>query len=329
MMKLENWNPEGDQYLKAGERELHKFLHTKRAEKVESWESILGNKQRRWQPLQAAAERSGGISGRMLEVGAGDGWCSAGILRHYPGVTSAHIMEIDEAAVGTLIPRTLEAFEVADRDITLVLGSFNNIPHRDYYDVVVAMGALHHSENLFLTLRSLWLALKPGGRLLSQEPAMADTTPNDFYSSRNEKVATFQEGIEIRNEERSDNFYRRCEYLTALYHAGFDVEVVDLPPTHPQPAPAPVKKPAKAKKPAPPPPPPKRTFWQKLLGIKPKPSVVSMPEPEPEAVEAPPAPTPGPMPQEPKPLTPVNVFLLATKPLNAGQNLPTTAWETI
>lgn len=230
-MKRENWNPESDRYLKSGERELHQFLHSKRTNEAFDWKKILGKKDRRWIPFQRAVSRCGGIRGRILEVGAGDGWCSAAILRHYE-VEESFIMEIDEAAIDSLIPETLRNFEVDDRKVTLVLGSFNAIPHVDYFDFIIAMGSLHHSENLFVTLRSLWTALKPGGALLSQEPAMADNTSNEFYRRRSQEVKKFEEGIQIRNDERSDNFYRKCEYLTALHHAGFEVIFEDLSSAH-------------------------------------------------------------------------------------------------
>lgn len=230
-MKTENWNPEADRFLKSGERELHQFLHETRSETEMPWTSVLEVKSRRWSALQKAAEKIGGISGRVLEVGAGDGWCSAGILRHYD-VEECVIVEVDEAAVNSLIPKMLRTFEVEDKNVTIALGSFNNIPHESHFDFVIAMGALHHSENLFLTLRTLWKALKPGGYLLSQEPAMADVTTNDFYDRKSREVKKFAEGIEIANSERSDHFYRKCEYLTALYHSGFEPDMEDIGSPH-------------------------------------------------------------------------------------------------
>jgi len=230
-MKTENWSPETDKFLKSGERELHQFLHATRSEAEMPWASVLEVKKRRWSALQKAVGEIGGIRGRVLEVGAGDGWCSAGILRHYD-VEECVIVEVDEAAVSKLIPRMLRTFEVEDKNVTIALGSFNSIPHESHFDFVIAMGALHHSENLFMTLRSIWRALKPGGYLLSQEPAMADGTSNEFYERRNAEVKKFPEGIEIANSERSDHFYRKCEYLTALYHAGFEPELEDIGSPH-------------------------------------------------------------------------------------------------
>jgi SAM-dependent methyltransferase len=313
-MKLENWSPERDPYLKPGERELHAFLHASRASKVGDWESILRNKGRRWRQLEAAVAKCGGVRGTVLEVGAGDGWCSAALLKHYPEVDSAYIVEVDEAAVGTLIPDTLRAFEVHDRDITLVLGSFNAIPYDGFFDLVVAMGALHHSENLFVTLRSIWKALKPGGRLFSQEPAMADSTPNAYYTARSGQIAKFSEGFQMLNSERSDVFYRRCEYLAALYHAGFDVVIDDLPPTHPTPA-----VPAGDAMAAPATDGGKKKGLSRLFG-----SAMARVAGKRQAESQPP---PTGAPANPAPETPFNVFITATKPLHPEQALPLTAWE--
>ncbi|MCB1202736.1 MAG: class I SAM-dependent methyltransferase [Verrucomicrobiae bacterium] len=257
-MKKENWNPEADRYLKSGERELHQFLHSTRTNEAVDWRKLLGKKDRRWLPFQRASEKCGGIRGRILEVGAGDGWCSAAVLRHYE-IEESFIMEIDEAAIDSLIPETLRNFEVDDKNVTLVLGSFNSIPYVDYFDFVIAMGSLHHSENLFVTLRSLWSALKPGGSLLSQEPAMADSTSNEFYRQKSQQVKKFKEGIEFRNEERSDHFYRKCEYYTALHHAGFEVDLEELAGANP----APTKK---------------TSIWSRLMGgVGEKPTVESSP----------------------------------------------------
>lgn len=221
-LKIENWSPEDDKFLKKGEIDLHQFLHARRSESSPTSESILKTKEFRWQCLQDAIGKSGGVSGRILEVGAGDGWCSAAVLAHYP-VREACIVEIDDAAVTGLIPSTLEAFGVTDREITLAKGSFNRIPKEGYFDFAFAMGALHHSSNLYATFRSLYLALRPGGVLFSQEPCMADSTPNSFYTDRDAQTTAFQEGIEIVNRDRSDTFFRECEYRTAALHAGFDV----------------------------------------------------------------------------------------------------------
>lgn len=223
-MKFENWDPESDEFLKKGEIELHQFLHSKRKDEVLAKEKILKRKAVRWNSLRESIERIGGMRGSMLEVGAGDGWCSSVVLSEYP-VEEAYIVEIDEAAVRELIPATLSSFEVEERDVTIVLGSFNKIPKSGYFDFAIAMGALHHSANLYATFKSIYDSLKPSGYLLSQEPCMVDETPNSFYDDRNESMTEFAEGIEIKNAERSDNFFRECEYRTAALHAGFDVDI--------------------------------------------------------------------------------------------------------
>lgn len=224
-MKKENWRPDKDEFLKKGEVDLHKLLHSSRSNLVSDWKHILKAKDFRWRALNNSFREIGGIRGRVLEIGAGNGWCSAAILRFYPQITSIYIMEINDFALDKLIPNTLRAFDVEHKDITLVLGSFNKIPYKEHFDYVIAMGALHHSENLFNTVRSVWKCLKPGGFLLAQEPAMVDTTPNSFYEIRKSGVTVFSEGPKVSNQDRSDIFYRDCEYFTAMYHAGFDLRI--------------------------------------------------------------------------------------------------------
>ena len=104
----------------------------------------------------------------------------------------------------------------------LVLGSFNSIPLVEKFDFVLAFGALHHSSNLQKTLDECFKALKPGGHLIAQEPYSSDETPNSFFVEMKNKKINVQGLIEIKNKLRDDNFYRKCEYLTASYHAGFD-----------------------------------------------------------------------------------------------------------
>lgn len=223
-ISIENWYPSEDKFLKQGEIDLHQFLHSERSKKIVSADEILTIKSFRWNFLRGAIDKFGGVSGRSLEVGAGDGWCSAAVLANYP-LEEATIVEIDDAAVRELIPSTLHAFGVLERKIVVAKGSFNNIPKHDYFDVAFAMGALHHSSNLYMTFKSIFRSLRPGGVLFSQEPAMNDTTSNDYYEKREKETTTFIEGVEVINSARSDTFYRECEYRTAALHAGFDVDV--------------------------------------------------------------------------------------------------------
>jgi len=226
-VKFENWSPELDPFLKSGEVKLHEHLHLVRSKESTNPASLLKTKAVRKQALDEALKDVGPIKGNLLEVGAGDGWCSAHILSAYKP-EKTFIMEIDEIAVEKLIPNTLSVFGVDTIDVTIVQGSFNKIPHNNFFDFIIAMGALHHSANLRVTFDTIFQALKPGGWLLAQEPSMDDDTPNSYFVNYGLEKKVFPEGIEMINADRSDIFYRNCEFRTAAYHAGFEIKLKKL-----------------------------------------------------------------------------------------------------
>ncbi len=224
-----NWTPENDPYLKPAEKTLHEKLHAFRADKVKSKEDIFSERQFRIDAINTILNKNDvTVAGDILEIGAGDGWCSAYLLSTYESIKSIHIMECTENAVTSLIPKTIQSANVQDSNIQYVLGSFNDIQITEGFDFVIAMGALHHSQNLFHTMSEVFKALKPGGIVISQEPFMVDQTKNSYYTKYNEIVKDFGIGNTIKNSERTDVFYRKCEYYTAAYHAGFDVDIVEL-----------------------------------------------------------------------------------------------------
>lgn len=224
-MKILDWSPNDDLYLKPGEVEIHNKYHAEIAGVIDK-DAILGARKRieRIDYLKKALELADTqIHGSVLEVGAGDGWCSAYMLMNYP-IDEMYIMEVDRPALDKLIPHTLAQLGVNDEKVKYVLGSFNQIKIESKLDFVIAMGALHHSNNLFQTFRSIYNSLKPGGWVIAQEPFMIDSTKNTYYFNRDEQSINFKGLINIRNDQRTDIFYRACEYQTAALHAGFDYQ---------------------------------------------------------------------------------------------------------
>jgi len=224
-MEVIDWSPERDSSIKEKEFLIHEKYHEALVEKYTSERQVFNSFRKfRIHALNRGIKHFGSLSGDVLEIGAGDGWCSAYVLKNYK-VNSIHTMEITEAATNRLIPHVFDICGVDKSRATLIRGSFNQIDSTDAYDHILSMGAIHHSENLQLTLDNVYNALKPGGVFIAQEPGMIDSTPNSFYHSRNEKVANFKKIVQVTNKERSDIFYRKCEYLTAAYHSGFEVHV--------------------------------------------------------------------------------------------------------
>jgi 2-polyprenyl-3-methyl-5-hydroxy-6-metoxy-1,4-benzoquinol methylase len=103
----------------------------------------------------------------------------------------------------------------------VINGSFDTLPTNEY-DIIFVMGALHHSSNLDLTLKSIFHALKPEGILVAQEPAMPDTTTHHEYQIKYDIIEEIY-GLKIRNKDRKDRFFRECEYKNSLILNGFDI----------------------------------------------------------------------------------------------------------
>lgn len=217
MKKIIDWNPHKDNFTKEGEISLHEKIHQ---QKFESG-NFLSNK-KRIKLLEKAENIIGKeISGTIIEIGAGNGYMSVYIAKKRK-IDCIYVLECTINGVDLLIRKNFETNNIDDSKYELVLGSFNSIPLVEKFDFVLAFGALHHSSNLQKTLDECYKALKPGGHLIAQEPYSSDETPNSFFVEMKNKIVNVQGLIEIKNKLRDDNFYRKCEYLTASYHAGFD-----------------------------------------------------------------------------------------------------------
>ncbi len=165
------------------------------------------------------------FSGSVLEIGAGSGWCSS-LLSTMPRVEKVYCTDYDPVSVEVLMPQVQKVLGANSGKIQRVLGSFNSIPIENEVDLVVSVGALHHSENLFVTLAGCFKALKPGGWLVATEPAYPDTETNSQIQARYKKedpASVKKYGRVTRHEDNSDHYYRFSEFLTAAYSAKFDV----------------------------------------------------------------------------------------------------------
>jgi SAM-dependent methyltransferase len=164
------------------------------------------------------------ISGTVLEIGAGTGWCSS-LISTLPDVTKIYAVDYDPISVEHLMPQVQRSLGAQAHKIERVLGSFNNIPLESEVDFIFSIGALHHSENLFHTLKECFKALKPGGSLVAVEPTFADNETNTQILERamgiNQGLVK-KHGLTTTFTDNSNHYYRLCEFLTAAYAAKFD-----------------------------------------------------------------------------------------------------------
>ena len=96
---------------------------------------------------------------RLLDVGGGTGRVSGALIEHVGSVVLADI------SMGML----KEAAEKGNLQPTCALSErmpFTN----DFFDCVLMVDALHHVNDQAQSARELWRIVKPGGRIVIQEP---------------------------------------------------------------------------------------------------------------------------------------------------------------
>lgn len=220
-----NWEPEEDQYLRSGERMLHEKIHA-----IKYFNHDFQARPDRLEYLRLGEKVAGKtISGTVLDIGCGNGYSSVHICETRD-IKQVHAMECDVPAVDKLIRANFNNSNVPEELYKLILGSFNKINNKEYYDFVISLGAIHHSSNLLVTMREIYDCLKPGGFFIAHEPYLADTTQNSEYIEKSQTFKNVQGLIRVRESERDDHFFRKCEYMTAFYHSGFIVNVNDVEP---------------------------------------------------------------------------------------------------
>ncbi len=97
--------------------------------------------------------------GRLLDAGGGTG-----------RVSQAFLKETSQVVVVDLSIRMLQQ-AAAKGDLKLVCSPSEELPFYDgTFDAVMMVDALHHVNNAERTLGELWRVLKPGGRLVVEEP---------------------------------------------------------------------------------------------------------------------------------------------------------------
>lgn len=162
------------------------------------------------------------VHGTVLDVGCGSGYASIWLAKNRP-IAKVYAQEASVEAVEQLLPRNINHHGVSAK-VQPIAGSFDAIPFENELDFVVSFGALHHSTCLYSTMRSIGKALKDGGYLISQEPVMPNTTSNQDYIDKYNIIEN-RFGMQIRNGDRNDNFFREAEYIAAASFSGLDLVI--------------------------------------------------------------------------------------------------------
>jgi len=213
-----NWNPGDDTYTKPGEIEVHEKVYSN-VSKSDLFRSHEG----RLKALRSAEKKIGkGFSGVVLDIGAGNGYASIDLAKR-AAVKQVHSLECNIPAIDQVIRKNYEKNTIPEEKYELILGSFNDIKNKNYYDYAISLGALHHSSNLAKTMREIYSSMKPGAHFFAYEPYTDSFTPNRVFVEKERTSKKVQGLISWEESNRDDHFFRKCEYLTSFHHSGFEI----------------------------------------------------------------------------------------------------------
>lgn len=234
MSEVLSWQPEVDEEnVREGAQELQSELHKRIYEpyfaNAKSADAFLNSSRVYWRKKvleKFELFKGSPIGGAVMEIGAGTGWCAAYLSRR-PHVQSVLAVDYDRYAVDELMPKVFGYSKARNEIISRVFGSFNHMPQaHGCIDLVVSIGAIHHSEHLNATMKEVHEVLRPGGYFLASEPC----EPNDLSiadqvakAESEDPAALKKYGRQVRQKENSDHYYRVCEFEAAAYGAGLDV----------------------------------------------------------------------------------------------------------
>lgn len=171
------------------------------------------------------------ISGKVIEVGAGTGVFTAQLSKEKEP-EAIYCLDYDRFSVEALMPLVFKNLKADTSKIKPVVGSYNRMEVADnYFDYVISLGAIHHSENLLATFKECFRVLKPGGFVAAVEHCHPNSyTIHQQYldyerplSKERARMLYNDENLQVKVKDNSDHYYRICEFETFAYQAGFDV----------------------------------------------------------------------------------------------------------
>lgn len=172
--------------------------------------------------------------GKVLEVGAGTGLTSCEISS-FSEVKEIFCLDYDEYTVENLMPLVQWSLGADATKVKRVIGSYNkmNVPAATF-DCVVAVGSMHHSEDLDATMKECFRVLRAGGKFVVSDFALTCSLTQEEYHvltelPLDESDATAVErtgdsqGVET-NKTISEHERPLFVYLSAAFNAGFNVK---------------------------------------------------------------------------------------------------------
>lgn len=171
------------------------------------------------------------ISGRVLEIGAGTAWCSS-LLSQKKEVNEVYALDYDRYSVDTLMPMVAKNLDADFNKLKFVVGSYNTIKTDDnFFDFIISIGAIHHSENLTATFQECQRCLKPGGFLIAVEHCHPNSYTIEMENFDNEKLIDPKRAmklygddkLKIKAKDNSDHNYRISEFEAAAFASRLNI----------------------------------------------------------------------------------------------------------
>lgn len=173
------------------------------------------------------------FKGTVIEVGAGTGIVSSTISK-FPEIKEMYCLDYDEYTVENLMPLVQYSLDADFNKIKRVIGSYNKMSFPDQeVNTVVAVGAMHHSEDLDATLRECYRILKPGGYFIISDYALTNSLSQDEYSMLANKPISESEAEKYQSTNSLENVKTNKSiseharplfiYQAAAFNAGFTV----------------------------------------------------------------------------------------------------------
>jgi len=145
--------------------------------------------------------------GIVIDLGAGSCWLSS-LISKFEKVQKIYAVEFSKRRLELLAPVAMRYLGAIESKIIRVVGDFNKIELSDNsVDFVVMDGALHHSQNLQITMKEINRILKKDGYFVAfREATLAKWRP----THRNIKTRTKQQYGEF------ENIYSKNEYIKII-----------------------------------------------------------------------------------------------------------------
>ncbi len=206
------------------------------AESHKDLEVIYSEIFQRQRSIEIILKKSCLVSGKHFcgigaDLGAGSG-IGAAILSKYSTVNKVYAVDYSKEFIKRIMPITFQKLKADSSKIIRVVGSYNHIKLRDEtLDFAIEIGAFHHSEDIYSTLKELYRVLKPGGWFVALERAHRNNRHNSYLEKTLDvelppamkKRYGIPEDKSVTRRDWGEHEYRMCDWVSLLAKQGFRV----------------------------------------------------------------------------------------------------------